>query len=58
MLPTRIHCGNMIVSGEAWQQFKESHPERDFTDFLARNLTQILDELLRSFFVFSPLRRR
>jgi hypothetical protein len=33
MLPTRIHCGNMIVSGEAWRQFKESHPERDFTDF-------------------------
>jgi hypothetical protein len=22
----------MIVSGEAWRQFKESHPERDFSD--------------------------
>jgi hypothetical protein len=29
----RIHRGNMIVSGEAWRQFKESHPERDFSDF-------------------------
>jgi hypothetical protein len=33
VLPTRIHRGNMIVSGEAWRQFKESHPERDFSDF-------------------------
>jgi hypothetical protein len=23
----------MIVSGEAWQLFKEIHPERDFSDF-------------------------
>jgi hypothetical protein len=23
----------MFVSGEAWRQFKESHPERDFSDF-------------------------
>jgi hypothetical protein len=23
----------MIVSGEAWRQFKESHPERDFSNF-------------------------
>jgi hypothetical protein len=24
----------MIVIGEAWRQFKETHPERDFSDFL------------------------
>jgi hypothetical protein len=23
----------MIVSGEAWRQFNESHPERSFSDF-------------------------
>jgi hypothetical protein len=23
----------MIVSGEAWRLFKETHPERDFSDF-------------------------
>jgi hypothetical protein len=23
----------MLVSGEAWCSFKESHPERDFSDF-------------------------
>jgi hypothetical protein len=23
----------MIVSGEAWRQFKETHPERVFSDF-------------------------
>jgi hypothetical protein len=23
----------MVVSGEAWQLFKETHPERDFSDF-------------------------
>jgi hypothetical protein len=33
VLPTRIHRGNMIVGGEAWRQFKETHPEQDFFDF-------------------------
>jgi hypothetical protein len=28
-----IHHGNMIVSGEAWRLLKETHPERDFSDF-------------------------
>jgi hypothetical protein len=23
----------MVISGEAWRQFKETHPERDFSDF-------------------------
>jgi hypothetical protein len=23
----------MVVSGEAWRLFKETHPERDFSDF-------------------------
>jgi hypothetical protein len=23
----------MIVSGEAWRQFRETHPERDFSEF-------------------------
>jgi hypothetical protein len=27
VLPLRIHRGNMIVSGEAWRLFKETHPE-------------------------------
>jgi hypothetical protein len=31
--PLRIHHGNMVVSGEAWRLFKETHPERDFFDF-------------------------
>jgi hypothetical protein len=26
----------MIVSGEAWRLFKETHPERDFSDFLLK----------------------
>jgi hypothetical protein len=33
VLPTRIHRGNMFVSGEAWRFFKEAHPEQDFSDF-------------------------
>jgi hypothetical protein len=33
VLPTRIHHGNMFVSGEAWHLFKEAHPEKDFSDF-------------------------
>jgi hypothetical protein len=33
VLPTWIHRGNMIVGGEAWRQFKETHPEQDFSDF-------------------------
>jgi hypothetical protein len=33
VLPTRIHHGNMFVSGEAWHLFKEAHPEQDFSDF-------------------------
>jgi hypothetical protein len=33
VLPTRIHRGNMFVSGEAWRLFKEAHPEQDFSDF-------------------------
>jgi hypothetical protein len=24
----------VIISGEAWRLFKETHPERDFSDFL------------------------
>jgi hypothetical protein len=33
VLPMQIHRGNMIVSGEAWRQFKKSHPGRDFSNF-------------------------
>jgi hypothetical protein len=33
VMPLRIHRGNMVVSGEAWRHFKETHPERDFSDF-------------------------
>jgi hypothetical protein len=33
VLPLGIHHGNVIVSGEAWRLFKETHPERDFSDF-------------------------
>jgi hypothetical protein len=33
VLPLRIHRGNVIVSGEAWRLFKETQPERDFSDF-------------------------
>jgi hypothetical protein len=33
VLPLRIHRGNMIVSGEAWRYFRETHLERDFSDF-------------------------
>jgi hypothetical protein len=33
MLPTQIHHGNMVVSGEAWRLFKETHPERYFSHF-------------------------
>jgi hypothetical protein len=33
VLTLRIHRGNVIVSGEAWRLFKETHPERDFSDF-------------------------
>jgi hypothetical protein len=32
VIPLRIHRGNMVVSGEAWRLFKETHPERDFSD--------------------------
>jgi hypothetical protein len=33
VLPLRIHHGNVIVSGEAWRLFKETHSEQDFSDF-------------------------
>jgi hypothetical protein len=33
VLPLRIHRGNVIVSGEAWRLFRETHPGRDFSDF-------------------------
>jgi hypothetical protein len=33
VLSLRIHHGNVIVSGEAWRLFKETHPEQDFSDF-------------------------
>jgi hypothetical protein len=33
VLLLRVHRGNMFVSGEAWQLFKEAHPEQDFSDF-------------------------
>jgi hypothetical protein len=33
MVPLQIHRGNQVVSGEAWRLFKESYPERDFSDF-------------------------
>jgi hypothetical protein len=33
VLSLRIHRGNVIVSGEAWRLFKETHPERDFSYF-------------------------
>jgi hypothetical protein len=33
VLPLRIHRGNVIVSGEAWRLLKETHLERDFSDF-------------------------
>jgi hypothetical protein len=33
VLPLRTHHGNMVVSGEAWRLFRETHPERDFSDF-------------------------
>jgi hypothetical protein len=33
VLPLRILRENVIVSGEAWRLFKETHPERNFSDF-------------------------
>jgi hypothetical protein len=33
VIPLRIHCGNQVVSGEAWWLFKEVYPRRKFSDF-------------------------
>jgi hypothetical protein len=33
VFPLQIHRGNIVVSGEAWRLFRETHPERDFFDF-------------------------
>jgi hypothetical protein len=46
VLPLRIHRGNIAVSGEAWRLFKETHPERDFSDFW---LEVSLNFLMKSF---------
>jgi hypothetical protein len=49
MIPLRIHRGDMVVSGEAWRLFKETHPERDFSDFW---LEVSLNFLINSFDLF------
>jgi hypothetical protein len=33
VVPLRIHRGNQVISGEAWQLFKEAYPGQDFSDF-------------------------
>jgi hypothetical protein len=33
VIPLRIHHGNQVVSGEAWQLFKEVYPKRKFFNF-------------------------
>jgi hypothetical protein len=33
VIPLRIHHGNQVISGEAWQLFKEAYPDRDFPIF-------------------------
>jgi hypothetical protein len=33
VIPLRIHCGNQVVSGEAWRLFKEVYPRRKFSNF-------------------------
>jgi hypothetical protein len=44
----------MVVSGEAWRLFKETHPERDFSDFwLEVSLNFLINSFeLSSFFLF------
>jgi hypothetical protein len=43
----------MIVSGEAWRQFRETHPERDFSDFFLEVLLKFSKNCfdLSSFFL-------
>jgi hypothetical protein len=33
VIPLQIHRGNQVISGEAWQLFKEAYPDRDFSEF-------------------------
>jgi hypothetical protein len=33
VIPLQIHCGNQVVSDEAWRLFKEAYPKRKFSDF-------------------------
>jgi hypothetical protein len=41
-----MHHGNQVVSGEALHLFKETYPDRDFSDFW---LEACLDFSIRSF---------
>jgi hypothetical protein len=45
----------MVVSGEAWRLFKETHPERDFSDFWLEVSLNFLINSFDLFFIFSSL---